>query len=494
MQKSSKPHVVIIMADQLRYDALGEHTPHLNEVQSESIDWSRAYCASPLCVPARGAFFTGKYPNETGALHNAKIEQEKQYGMVGKNHSSLYELAEEEWDSWHTGKMDFRTEKQIEKLPDTKTNWLPLEPRYYHYLEEHGKRRPGGESFKGRVPELAYGRITRTQVVSTPEIGCYEEQLDYFYDGFILKDTLHALKNRNPNKPLMLNAMFFAPHPPIDIPEPWFSLIDDVKLPENVGIWGKNQSPLQLYNITGTMGASVSRARWQEIWKAYLGYVALLDHCVGEVIAELKRQGIYEDTLLIFTSDHGEMLGSHRLWQKMCMYEESIRTPLWMKFPEKHNFKPRVINKLVSSIDIMPTLCDYLKLNKAPEDMSGISLMPFIETETEEYDEKDTQSKQRSIFVQYDGNGSSSNFSRAIVQEDYKLIVDWFKDELYIELYALQEDMQELTNLAFDEEQNERLDSMLEQLRAHMRKTGDQLSLPVNARENFQTVYREFAQ
>ena len=68
----SKPNVIIIMADQLRYDAVGAHTPNMNKLIEESVVFNRAYCASPLCVPARGSFFTGKYPNITGSLHNAK--------------------------------------------------------------------------------------------------------------------------------------------------------------------------------------------------------------------------------------------------------------------------------------------------------------------------------------------------------------------------------------------------------------------------------------
>jgi arylsulfatase A-like enzyme len=76
---SNKPHIVIIMADQLRYDALGAHTPHLNQLMEESVNFDRAYCASPLCVPARGSFFTGRYPNETGSLINPWSAQDREH-------------------------------------------------------------------------------------------------------------------------------------------------------------------------------------------------------------------------------------------------------------------------------------------------------------------------------------------------------------------------------------------------------------------------------
>ncbi|MFD0961245.1 sulfatase family protein [Paenibacillus chungangensis] len=481
---NNKPHVVVIMADQLRTDALGPHTPNLNALLGESVSFQRAYCASPLCVPARGAFFTGKYPNVTKSLNNAKLNREKELGNVGKEHTHMYRLMEEEWDSWHTGKMDFYTEERIERSPHSATHWLPLEPRYYDYLNQHGKRRPGGPDFKGIVPELAYGEVTHIGTCSNPTTGCYEEGIQYHYDGFILKDTMHALCNRDKNKPLLLNAMFFAPHPPIDIPEPWYSSIreEDVTLPDNVGVWSPNQSPLQLYNLPGVIGAQRTREQWREVWRAYLGFVSLLDDCVGQVISELKRQGIYDQTLLVFTSDHGEMLGSHRLWQKMCMYEESVKIPLWMKFPQGESFENQEIDHIVSSVDVLPTLCEYLEI-EAPENMCGQSLMPVIRGEA---------SRRESIFIQFDGNGSRSNYQRCVIEGRYKLIVDLFKDEIFLELYDVIGDSQEQMNLAFEPKHSAQVDKMLQSLRLHMSRTNDYLTLPSDVYEQFTRNYSEF--
>lgn len=471
----NEPNIIVIMADQLRYDALGDHTPNINKIKNDSVKFENAYCASPLCVPARGAFFTGKYPNVNGALHNAKIPQESHRGTVKKEHTNLYQILEEKWDSWHTGKMDFYTENEIHKDPSSKTTWLPLEPRYYEFLDKNGKERPGGKDFKGVVPELVNGKNTRTSVVSTPKTGLYKEGENYFYDKFIFDDTLHAINKRDRSKPFLLNAMFFAPHPPLDIPDPWYSLIEKVELPKNVGEWGNYQSPLQLYNLTGIMGANKSREDWREIWRVYMGLVALLDHYVGKVIEKLKYEGIYDNSIIIFTSDHGEMLGSHRLWQKMCMYEESIKTPLFIKFPKGEEPEVYNVSENVSSVDIVPTLCDYVG-EEIPENVSGISLMPLLYGKN---------IKRERIFVQYDGNGSSGNFSRCVKEGDYKLIVDFFKDELFIELYDLKEDPQEMNNRALEPYFSEMVKNMLYHLRMHMIQTGDHLNLPTSAYENF---------
>lgn len=482
---SGKPNVALIMADQLRWDALGSHTPNLNRLKAESVVMERAYCASPLCVPARGSVFTGKYPNVTGSLINPWTEQEKQYGMVRQDHTNWYRLLENEWDSWHTGKQHLFTEPKLEQEPDSRTHWLPLEGRYERFLKAQGKRKPGGAAFQGIVPELVYGKITRKRQYSIPATGKYEEGLDDFYDGFILNDSLEAIRGRDRSKPFALNAMFLAPHPPLDIPEPWYSMIRDAKLPDNVGVWYENQSPLQLYNLTGKLGTSYTRDEWQNIWNVYLGLVALLDHCIGELVAELKRQGMYDDTLIVFASDHGEMLGSHRLWQKMCMYEEAVRTPLFMKFPAGFRAAVSSTNELVSSVDVLPTLCDYLGI-EPPKGLSGVSLMPLIRGERQQLGRK-------RIFIQFDGNGARSNFQRCVMEGDWKLIVDLFKDETFIELYDVANDPLETNNRAFQPEQHrKRIEAMLAHLREHMRSTGDLLDIPADAYDRFLADYSAF--
>ncbi|WP_422657788.1 sulfatase-like hydrolase/transferase [Paenibacillus sp. EC2-1] len=480
-----KPHVVIIMADQLRADIITpDFAPNIYSLSQESFRFNRAYCASPLCVPARGSFFTGQYPNETGCLINPWEKQDAAYGFVREGIPNLYQLLEDDWDSWHTGKQHLLTQERFDLSEDSRTNWLPLEGRYDRHLKEQGKRKPGGAPFQGIVPEMAGGTTTRVAGYSIPTTGCYDEGFDAFFDGFILNDSLRALRERDRNKPLFLSSMFLAPHPPLEIPEPWYSMYAqaDISLPENVGLWAANQSPLQLYNLTGAIGTRYSRDEWHQVWKVYAGLVRLLDDCVGRIIEELKIQGIYDNTILIFTSDHGEMLGSHRLWQKMCMYEESVRTPLFIKFPV--SFQPAIneTNTLVSAIDIMPTLCDGLGI-PVPESVAGLSLMPIVQGKCLE--------RQR-IFIQFDGNGARGNFQRCVIEGNYKLIVDIFKDELYLELYNTATDPQELINLAFEKGYQEIIHTLLGHLKNYMLDTGDLLAIPGDAYTTFINKYSPF--
>jgi arylsulfatase A-like enzyme len=480
----SKPNVVLIMADQLRFDALGRFTPNINRLREESFSFERAYCASPLCVPARGSFFTGMYPNETGCIINGWEKQDESFGKVNSGIPSLYELLQDEWDVWHTGKQHLHYEKPIEEIAD-QVHWHPLEGNYDRHLKMHGIRKPGGTAFRGLVPEMALGTTTRARNYSLPTTGCFEPGYEFFYDGYITQTSLDAIRGRDRSKPMALSAMYLAPHPPLDVPEPWFSRWSeqDIELPENVGVWSKDQSPLQLYNLTGAIGTRYTREQWKEIWRVYLGLVSLLDDSVGMLIEELKVQGIYDDTLIIFTSDHGEMLGSHRLWQKMCMYEESVRTPLMFKLPKSQGVMAGKSDALVSSIDVFPTLCDALGI-EAPQRISGWSLMPLIRRER--------RSVRDQVYIQFDGNGARGNYQRCVIEGDDKLIVDLFKDELYIELYRVSEDVQEQRNLAFDGAERRRIEHLLELLRGHMRDTGDLLTIQENAYIQFISKYLSF--
>ena len=129
--------------------------------------------------------------------------------------------------------------------------------------------------------------------------------------GYILRTTLEAIEQRDRDKPLFLSAMFLAPHPPFQIPDPWYSAVDRIEMPANVGRWSTGQSPLQLYNLTGFIGARYEREDWQEVWRVYAGLVRLLDHCVGEIVARLKSEGLYDDAVILFSTDLDDFLTAY---------------------------------------------------------------------------------------------------------------------------------------------------------------------------------------
>ena len=475
-----KPNVIIIMADQLRSDALGRgFTPNIDSIRASGIEFSRAYCASPLCVPARGAFFTGKYPNTNGSLINPWLPYDSYYGDVHKGIDNLYGMMEKEWCSIHSGKQHLFTEGGKLEDVDSDTFWASTERTYKEYLAENGVKAPGGPYFKSPVPEMKGGAFTRVTRYSNANTGCYEEDEKYYFDRYFADKAVEAIRNRDRSRPLLLNAMFLAPHPPLQIPEPWYSRIcdDDFELPENVGMYYPYQSPLQMYNLTGVIGARYKRNEWKESWRVYLGLVSMLDDCVGMVLDELKAEGLYDDSIIIFTSDHGEMLGSHALFQKMCMYEESAHVPLFMSMPGREH---KVIDRVVSHIDVLPTLADMLSLHHHGE-FDGRSLMPLINGDASGNDD--------TAYIQFDGNGARSNFQRCIVRGRYKLIADFFKDETFFELYDVISDPQETENLIFTGGHDAIAIDLARLLGKHMAETSDMISLPSIAPEELRRRY-----
>lgn len=478
----NQTHLVMIVADQLRYDVLGRgYTPNIDSIGAQGVTFDRCYCASPLCVPARGALFTGLCPNTNGSRINPWYDGDAASGSVHKGIPNLYGLMEDSGrECIHSGKQHLFTEGgKLEYDPNTRTRWMSSEKTYKEYLSQAGRRAPGGPRFQTLVPEMAGGLFTRARNYSNAETGCYPEGAPYYFDNYFTERALQGLRERDPSKPLFLSAMFVAPHPPLEIPEPWYSYVrpEEVDLPENVGRWYPYQSPLQMYNLTGVVGSHYTREQWQESWRVYLGLVRLLDDCVGRILEELKRQGIYEDSLIVFTSDHGEMLGSHRLFQKMCMYEESAHTPLYLRLPGGAHGGAR-ISETVSHIDILPTLCGCLGI-EAPA-CEGQSLAPLIG--------KRDGWQERDVFIQFDGNGALGNFQRCIVRGSYKLIADIFKDEVYFELYDTVSDPQETRNLLF-EGQVETARAMLQSLVAHMAETHDTVALPHADLDRFVETY-----
>ncbi len=480
-----RDNLIVIAADQLRYDVLGLGvTPNLDRLMGESVVFDRAYCACPLCAPARGALFTGTYPGRNGSLINGWYKPEKAYAKVRADIDNLYDMMERlDMECIHSGKQHlFMEGEPLEKRPESKTRWLTTEQTYKEFLTEHDKRQPGGNRFRTQIPEMNGGAYTQVRNYSNASTGKYEEGYSYYFDGYFTDRAVEALEEVATDKPLFLSMMHLAPHPPFDIPEPWYSRVkkEDVHLPENTGVWYAHQSPLQKYNLTGVIGNQYSVEEWKEPFRVYLGLVALLDECVGRVLDVLKRRGLYDHSVIIFTSDHGEMLGAHRLFQKMCMYEESVRTPLSIRLPGGRN-GGRHMKTPVSHIDLLPTICDYYSITPRHQ-MDGRSLRPLLEG-GENLEEKP-------VFIQYDGNASRGNFSRCVVAGKDKLIVDLFKDETYLEFYDLDQDVLETDNLVFKEQYDGRVKELLMLLKEHEKELGDEVRIPevdlVQFRDHYQ--------
>ncbi|MFA6682055.1 MAG: sulfatase-like hydrolase/transferase, partial [Sphaerochaeta sp.] len=197
-----KPHVIIIMADQLRADVLGKgFTPTIDALKQEGVAFDRTYCACPLCVPSRGAFFSGMHPNSNGSLINPWEPEDAHYGDMKSSIDTLYTLMENTWDSLHSGKQHVFTEGgNLENRKDSPTTWLATEATYKQYLHNAGKCAPGGPSFKTKVPEMVDGKVTKVSRYSNAEVGVYEEGEAYYFDSYYADKAVEGLRARDKDK------------------------------------------------------------------------------------------------------------------------------------------------------------------------------------------------------------------------------------------------------------------------------------------------------
>lgn len=337
---SSKPHIIVLMADQLRFDCLSAYgdlrvrVPNLDALAGECVVFDRAYCATPLCVPTRTTIATGKWPHATGVLVNGgSYAKEQPFATLGPGHATTYErLSAAGYHVIHTGVQHVNCRPLLEeRVPKAEINTFQ---QYAEYLKQRGYEYPLDRSQAAPVPEFDNGRVV-AKMYNPPS---FHKRTEFgpedFTDIYWANEMVKKIRASDPND---AHAWFFftwAPHPPNFMPDPYYSMYSpaDVTLPPNVGHWHEGMPATWLFG-TNARGTQYTREQWKEIWSKYFGLVTLADEAIGRVIRALKERGFWDDALVIFMADHGEAGGSHCLYQKMTSYEESAHVPLWVKPP-----------------------------------------------------------------------------------------------------------------------------------------------------------------
>jgi arylsulfatase A-like enzyme len=208
------------------------------------------------------------------------------------------------------------------------------------------------------------------------------------------------------------------------------------------------------------------RDDWRKTWAAYFGLITMVDACIGQVIEALEQRGVWDDALIIFTQDHGEAIGSHRMFQKMTMYEESAHVPLLVKPPGGGRGRRA---QCVGHVDLAPTICDFA--GARPLSCAwGESLRGPIEC---------ADAAWRDVtYLEFNGDHGRGYPSRAVTDGRYKYIFHFCDRD---ELYDLQADPQETRSLADDPRQQERRHAMRALLARWMRETDDVLDIERDA-------------
>jgi len=362
-----KKNILLIISDQHRADIMGFRdqggcrTPNLDRLAAEGVSFDRAVCAAPLCGPSRATMFSGLYAHQArgvllpdplgarGSMYQAEVERDM---MI--NDSSIREepvltnlLREEGYHTAYAGKWHLGNDV-IEQWFDR--CWGYDNRQYFEWLEEHGH--PDGwplhdsEVKTTREPHMS---IPHTKVNPIdPAIG---------NDAWIADIAIGYLRERPKDRPFFTVCGFNGPHPPFKIPEPYYSMYDPAAMPEPENFHPGAGEPECKKN-------SFYRALWKDHgneWKSwrrsaavYRGFVTYVDHQIGRLLASLEEEGVRDDTLVVYVSDHGEMLGQHGLWHKMQAYEEALRVPFILSAPWIE--ATRRSSAPASLLDVAPTI------------------------------------------------------------------------------------------------------------------------------------------
>ncbi|WP_127519766.1 sulfatase-like hydrolase/transferase [Mesorhizobium sp. Z1-4] len=457
----NRPNILWICTDQQRWDTLsylghpGARTPNLDKLARQGVLFDRAYCQSPICTPSRASFLSGKYPIAHGVHKNGnagfpnhttlvpKLFRDAGYrtGLIGKLHLSRAEGVVEERPI-----DDGYDEFYWSHHPDP--DW-PEKHDYHDWLKDKGI-----DAAAIYDPSRAYGAGVDSNLHQTRWAG----------------DRAKSFIRRHKGKPWFLSMNLFDPHPPFDPPLEYLKKFDRNKMPgpifaesdiahqqrfvdvdqqARVAIDPRRGDPdNQLYEGTPERDASATHDTPPDIYDAkqiqacYHAMIAFIDDMVGELMDELDLTGQRGDTIVLFMSDHGELLGDHGLIYKGCRFYEGLtRVPMMFSWPEK--IRDGVISRaLVELVDIPQTLLEAAGLPE-PLGMQGRSLYPLLSGVLPA-----DRHKSHVLCEYFDALGlPEGRKSRATMYFDgrYKLCIYHGVD--LGELYDLQQDPQELNDL-----------------------------------------------
>jgi choline-sulfatase len=367
-QKSNrnKPNVLLIMTDQHRADLMtcaGRElvpTPNIDRIAARGIRFNNAYCPYPVCVASRMAMLTGLYSHSTGAITN-RDKLDWRYRTM-PNH-----FAENGYLTGLIGKMHFcDAHNHGFEYYMSINDWLMyLGPKVQHYANEIANH-PLGPHFFNTVDDGGAGLpdVDGLWPKGSPWVGNVEnwnfdsmasplEAQDHL-DSFIARESGKFI-TRYREQPFFLVTSFMKPHSPFYPPREWADKypVDKMTLPDVGDISGYPKHIQRRIRNKAKLGEKRQRAHRA----GYLGNLAFVDTCIGHVYDVLEKERLLDNTIVVYTSDHGEMDGDHGLFQKFCLFESSVRVPLIVSWP-KNLPEDRVTDALTEYIGLYPTLSD----------------------------------------------------------------------------------------------------------------------------------------
>lgn len=438
------PNLLVILSDQHQAKAMSceghpvAQTPNLDALAERGTRFTNAYTPSPICVPARAAFATGRHVHDIRNWDNAMP-------YVGNPRGWGHALQEKGVRVESIGKLHYRKEDDdagfdVQHIPMHVVDGVGMvwgsirkeEDRVFH----DGVRMMGDYIGPGESP------YTR-------------------YDRAVMERTCDWLKSSaNDEEPWCLYVGLVAPHHPLVAPQAFFDLYSLDNLPEDKlhPRDGYKQHPWimkQAASMIGEEGWTSEEERKTAI-AAYLGLTSWMDHNVGQIVRSLQENGLYDDTTIIYSSDHGENLGTRGLWGKMNMYEESAKIPMIVApAPRLDLTVPKQVKTTATLLDVSETILDHFDANLAGE-RTGSSLYGLAQKP----DDQD-----RAVISEYHAIGSVS--ASFMLRKGAWKLIEYVGFEP--ELFNLEDDPEELENLG----SNPEFAHILADLKSELRKICD---------------------
>ena len=484
----SKPNLLFICSDQQRTDTIGAYgndwieTPALNELASRSFVFENAYVTQPVCSPARSTMMTGLYPHSAGVVRNNKPG--RPFSNLFPEVKTIAEMVSDDYvcgmyGKWHLGD-DLSPQHGFSEWVSTEDahdnnypNWVDPKDRdrksdYFDYLVG-----------KGHEPEGDHeGHKSHTQA----QRGYFP--MDDTMAMFLSRNTVDFIEDRGEDgKPWLMYVNMFEPHPPYN--GPLNEMYDPAELPMGPLFLKKPADNTPAFNRVRAEHhiAEVEERRpedpesyWRELRARYFGNVTVLDRGIESILATLEESGQADDTIVVFTSDHGDSLGDRGMINKRAFYDEVARVPLIVHVPWFSDGEQR-IGGSIGHTDLVPTLLDLMGQD-VPDHLQGASRKEVLTGDAELVDD---------VFMQWHGGAATVPLGNAEVERlseiPWRCMVSGDRWKLNLspadtcELYDLNSDPLELVNLFDHPDHSDRVRAMTERMLEWQVSTGDELDL-----------------
>lgn len=441
---NQQPNLLFINVDQMRHDCLSVlghpvvETPNLDALAQDGVLFDNAYSATPTCVPARAAILTGMSQHSHGRVgYEDGLPWDYQHTLPA-------ELAAAGYHTQCVGKMHVNPPRQLMGY-----HHVVLHDGYLHhhrfkhqtttnqYFSEVDDYLPWLQRQAGASRDLIdLGLDCNSSVTSRP----WDLPEAYHPTNWVVSESIDFLRRRDPSKPFFLKMSFVRPHPPFDPPPFWFDQYMAMDLPEQpVGDWVHHDDDEQGL-LPVIKSGKVPHKRLKRAQAAYYALISHIDEQIGRFVMALQESGDLENTVILFTSDHGEMLGDHQRFAKGLPYEGSAAVPFIVADPgnQLNLQKGRRVHQPVEMRDIMPTFLDAAGVS-VPETVEGASVLPLARGERVSWRE--------TIHGEHEKGEESFHF---ITNGDYKYI--WFSQTGQEQFFDLCVDPQECHNAVEDSE------------------------------------------